>query len=154
MEFWGMMFCIVKVVGIVFGEIIFTAMLFATLIIWADGKIRGYVYMKFKQWRKLYDLNPEEWCTDCDNPYRSIYTNGYHKDIYVRFSFFGTACYMIWHSQVEKREKQARSNAKLQLLLRAAQTDIEKLYAQSERELAEAKARTEQVRSQLEKERN
>lgn len=52
----------------------------------------------------------------------------------------------------EKRKKQARSNAKLQLLLRAAQTDIEKLRAQSEQELAEAKARTEQVRSQLEKE--
>ena len=110
--------------------------------------------MKFKQWRKLYDLNPEKWCADDDNPYRCIYTDGHHKNIYVRFSFFGTACYMIWHFQAEKRKKQVRSNAKLQLLLRAAQTDIEKLRAQSERELAEAKARTEQVRSQLGKERN
>ena len=56
---------------------------------------------------------------------------------------------MKWQSQAEKRKKQVRSNAKLQLLLRAAQTDIEKLRAQSERELAEAKARTEQVRNQL-----
>ena len=145
MEFWRAMFCIVAVTGIVVGGIIVIVNLVAISFIWANGKDNGYVYMKFNQWRKLYDLNPEEWCADSDNPCRYIY----HKDIYVRFSFFGTACYMIWHSQAEKRKKQARSNEKLQLLLRAAQTDIEKLRAQSERELAEAKARTEQVRSQL-----
>ena len=148
MGFWHAMFCAVVVVGIVSGVIIIAAKLFYILFTWADGKDKGYVYMKFKQWRKLYDLNPEEWCADDDNPYRCIS----HKNIYVRFSFFGTARYMIWQSQVEKRKKQARSNAKLQLLLRAAQTDIEKLRAQSERELAEAKARTKQVRNQLGKE--
>ena len=147
MEFWRAMFCIVAVTGIVVGGIIVIVNLVAISFIWANGRDKGYVYMKFKQWRKLYDLNPEEWCADSDNPYRCIY-----HDIYVRFSFFGTARYMIWQSQAEKRKKQARSNAKLQLLLRAAQTDIEKLRAQSERELAEAKARTEQVRSQLGKE--
>lgn len=152
MEFWRAMFWLVVVGGIVSGVIIVAVNLLFILFTWANGKDNGYVYMKFKQWRKLYDLNPEKWCTDEDNPYRCIYTNGHHKDIYVRFSFFGTACYMIWHSQVEKRKKQVRSNAKLQLLLRAAQTDIEKLRAQSERELAEAKARTEQVQSQLGKE--
>ena len=149
MEFWREMFCIVAVTGIVIGGIIVTVNLLFILFTWTNGKDKGYVYMKFKQWRKLYDLNPEKWCADSDNPYRCIYTNGHHKDIYVRFSFFGTACYMIWQSQAEKRKKQVRSNAKLQLLLRAAQTDIEKLRAQSERELAEAKARTEQVRNQL-----
>ena len=149
MGFWRAMSCAVAVVGIVSGGIIVTAMLLFILFTWANGKDKGYVYMKFKQWRKLYDLNPEKWCADSDNPYRCIYTDGHHKNIYVRFSFFGTACYMIWQSQAEKRKKQVRSNAKLQLLLRAAQTDIEKLRAQSERELAEAEARTEQVRSQL-----
>ena len=152
MEFWRGMFWLVVVAGIVSGVIIVAVNLLAILFIWANGRDKGYVYMKFKQWRKLYDLNPKEWCTDDDNPYRCIYTDGHHKDIYVRFSFFGTACYMIWQSQAEKRKKQVRSNAKLQLLLRAAQTDIEKLRAQSERELAEAKARTEQVRNQLGKE--
>jgi len=152
MEFWREMFKVVAVVGIVSGVIIVAVNLLFILFTWACGRDKGYVYMKFKQWRKLYDLNPEKWCADSDNPYRCIYTDGHHKDIYVRFSFFGTACYMIWQSQAEKRKKQVRSNAKLQLLLRAAQTDIEKLRAQSERELAEAKARTEQVQSQLEKE--
>lgn len=145
MEFWREMFWLVVVVGIVSGVIIVAVNLLFILFTWTNGKDNGYVYMKFKQWRKLYDLNPKEWCADSDNPYRCIH----HKDIYVRFSFFGTACYMIWQSQAEKRKKQVRSNAKLQLLLRAAQTDIEKLRAQSERELAEAKARTEQVRNQL-----
>lgn len=148
MEFWRGMFWLVVVAGIVSGVIIVAVNLLSILFTWANGKDKGYVYMKFRQWRKLYDLNPEGWCVNSDNPYRCIY----HKDIYIRFSFFGTACYMIWQSQAEKRKKQARSNAKLQLLLRAAQIDIEKLYAQSERELAEAKARTEQVRSQLGKE--
>ena len=152
MEFWREMFRIVAVVGIVSGVIIVAVNLLFILFTWANGKDKGYVYMKFKQWRKLYDLNPEKWCADDDNPYRCIYTDGHHKDIYVRFSFFGTACYMIWQSQAEKRKKQVRSNAKLQLLLRAAQTDTEKLRAQSEREFAEAKARTEQVRNQLGKE--
>ena len=149
MEFWREMFKVVAVVGIVSGVIIVAVNLLFILFTWANGRDKGYVYMKFKQWRKLYDLNPEKWCADSDNPYRCIYTDGHHKDIYVRFSFFGTACYMIWQSRAEKRKKQVRSNAKLQLLLRAAQTDIEKLRAQSERELAEAKARTEQVRNQL-----
>lgn len=149
MEFWREIFWLVVVAGIVSGVIIVVVNLLSILFTWANGKDKGYVYMKFKQWRKLYDLNPEKWCTDEDNPYRCIYTDGHHKDIYVRFSFFGTACYMIWQSQAEKRKKQVRSNAKLQLLLRAAQTDIEKLRAQSERELAEAEARTEQVRNQL-----
>ena len=152
MGFWREMFWLVVVAGIVSGVIIVVVNLLFILFTWADGRDKGYVYMKFKQWRKLYDLNPEEWCADIDNPYRCIYIDGHHKDIYVRFSFFGTACYMIWQSRAEKRKKQARSNAKLQLLLRAAQTDIEKLRAQSERELAEAKARTEQVQSQLGKE--
>ena len=149
MEFWRAIFWVGGIAGIVFGVIIVAANLFYILFTWADGRDKDYVYMKFKQWRKLYDLNPEKWCADDDNPYRRIYTDGHHKNIYVRFSFFGTARYMIWQSQAEKRKKQARSNAKLQLLLRAAQTDIEKLRAQSERELAEAKARTEQVRNQL-----
>ena len=149
MGFWREMFWLVIVAGIVSGVIIVAVNLLFILFTWANGKDKGYVYMKFKQWRKLYDLNPEKWCTDEDNPYRCIYTDGHHKDIYVRFSFFGTARYMIWQSQAEKRKKQIRSNAKLQLLLRAAQTDIEKLRAQSERELAEEKARTEQVRNQL-----
>lgn len=145
MEFWGTIFYIVKVVGIVSGGIIFTGMLIVILITWADGREKNYVYMKFKQWRKLYDLNPERWCADSDNPYRCIYIDGYHKDIYVRFSFFGTVCYMIWQSQAKKRKKQARSNAELRLLLRAAQTDIEKLRAQSERELEEAKKQVEET---------
>ena len=149
MEFWRGMFWLVVVAGIVSGVIIVAVNLLFILFTWANGRDSDYVYMKFKQWRKLYDLNPEKWCADSDNPYRCIYTDGHHKDIYVRFSFFGTACYMIWPSRAEKRTKQVRSNAKLQLLLRAAQTDIEKLRAQSERELAEAKARTEQVRNQL-----
>ena len=125
MEFWREMFKVVAVVGIVSGVIIVAVNLLFILFTWANGKDKGYVYMKFKQWRKLYDLNPEGWCADDYNPYRCIYTDGHHKDIYVRFSFFGTARYMIWQSQAEKRKKQARSNAKLQLLLRAAQTDIE-----------------------------
>lgn len=145
MEFWREMFYTVAVVGIVSGGIIVAGMLLATLFTWADGKDKGDVYMKFKQWRKLYDLNPEGWCADDDNPYRRIYADEYHKDIYVRFSFFGTACYMIWQSQAEKRKKQVRSNAKLQLLLRAAQTDIEKLYAQADREMEEAKRQMEET---------
>ena len=152
MGFWRGIFLAAGITGIIFGEIISACKLSVILFTWAHGKDTGYVYMKFKQWRKLYDLNPEKWCADDDNPYRRIYTDGHHKNIYVRFSFFGTACYMIWQSQAEKRKKQARSNAKLQLLLREAQTDIEKLRAQSERELAEAEARTEQVRNQLERE--
>lgn len=130
MEFWRAMVWIAGIMGIIFGVIIVSVNLLAILFIWADGKDKGYVYMKFKQWRKLYDLNPDGWCTDSNNPYRCIYTDGHHKNIYVRFSFFGTARYMIWQSQAEKRKKQARSNAKLQLLLRAAQTDIEKLRAE------------------------
>lgn len=144
MEFWRAMFCIVAVTGIVVGGIIVIVNLVAISFIWANGKDNGYVYMKFNQWRKLYDLNPEEWWTDSDNPYRCIY-----HDIYVRFSFFGTARYMIWQSQAEKRKKKARSNAKLQLLLRAAQTDIERLKARADREMEEAKRRMEETKTRI-----
>lgn len=149
MGFWSAMFYAVAVIGIVSGGIIGAWKLLVTFFTWADGKDKGYVYMKFKQWRKLYDLNPKGWCADSDNPYRCIYTDGHHKDIYVRFSFFGTACYMIWQSQAEKRKKQARSNAKLQLLLRAAQTDIERLKAQADREMEEAKRQAEEAKTRI-----
>ena len=145
MEFWRAIFWVVGIAGIVFGVIIIAANLFYIFFTWADGRDNDYVYMKFKQWRKLYDLNPEKWCADSDNPYRCIH----HKDIYVRFSFFGTACYMIWQSQAEKRKKQARSNAKLQLLLREAQTDIERLKVQADREMEEAKRRVEETKTRI-----
>ena len=149
MEFWREMFKVVAVVGIVSGVIIVAVNLLFILFTWANGRDKGYVYMKFKQWRKLYDLNPVKWCTDSDNPYRCIYTDGHHKNIYVRFSFFGTACYMIWQSQAEKRKKQVRSNAKLQLLLRAAQTDIERLKTQADWEMEEAKRRVEETKTRI-----
>lgn len=145
MLFWRIMFVLVILTGISTALTYVIGALLAVLCTWKKGKNDNYVYMKFKQWRELYDLNPEKWYAGSDNPYRCIYTNGHHKDIYVRFSFFGTVCYMIWQSQAEKRKKQARSNAKLQLLLRAAQTDIEKLRAQSERELEEAKKQVEET---------
>ena len=149
MEFWRGMFWLVVVAGIVSGVAISAWKLLGILFTWANGRDKGYVYMKFKQWRKLYDLNPEKWCADDDNPYRCIYTDGHHKDIYVRFSFFGTACYMIWQSQAEKRKKQVRSNAKLQLLLRAAQTDIERLKTQADWEMEEAKRRVEETKTRI-----
>ena len=148
MGFWREMFWLVVVAGIVSGVIV-AVNLFYIFFTWADERDNDYVYMKFKQWRKLYDLNPEKWCADDDNPYRRIYTDGHNKNIYVRFSFFGTARYMIWQPQAEKRKKQVRSNAKLQLLLRAAQTDIEKLRAQSERELAEAQKQMEETKTRI-----
>lgn len=151
--FWRIMFVLVILAGFVTVLTYVIGVLLAVLYTWKKGKNNNCVYMKFKQWRELYDLNPEKWYADSDNPYRCIYTDGHYKDIYVRFSVFGTARYLIWQSRAEKRKKQVSNNEKLCLLLRAAQTDIEKLRAQSERELAEAKARTEQVRSQLEKER-
>ena len=149
MEFWRAIFWVVGIAGIVFGVIIVAANLFYIFFTWADGRDNDYVYMKFKQWRKLYDLNPQKWCADDDNPYRRIYTDGHHKNIYVRFSLFGTACYMIWQSQAEKCKKQARSNAELQLLLRAAQTDIERLKAQADWEMEEAKRRVEETKTRI-----
>lgn len=85
MGFWSAMFYAVKIVGIISGAIIIAAKIISILLTWADGKDKGYVCMKFRQWRKLYDLNPEEWHADSDNPYRCIYTDRCHKDIYVRF---------------------------------------------------------------------
>ena len=149
MEFWRAIFWVVGIVGIVFGVIIVAANLFYIFFTWADGRDNDYVYMKFKQWRKLYDLNPEKWCADDDNPYRRIYIDGHNKNIYVRFSFFGTARYMVWQSQAERRKKQVRSNAELQLLLRAAQTDIERLKAQADREIEAAKRQTEETKTRI-----
>lgn len=153
MLFWRIMFVLVMLAGIAVMATYVIGVLLAVLCTWKKGKNNSYVYMKFKQWRELYDLNPEKWYEDSGNPYRCIYTDGHHKDIYVRFSFFGTARYLIWQSRAEKRKKQVSNNEKLCLLLRAAQTDIEKLRAQSGQEMIEAKVRAERVRSQLEKER-
>ena len=138
--------------GVIVGIVVLitlTRLYVVLLTKWLSCKSFWTSRVKFKQWRKLYDLNPEKWCTDDDNPYRCIYTDGHHKDIYVRFSFFGTARYIIWQSQAEKRKKQVRSNAKLQLLLRAAQTDIERLKAQADREMEEAKRQTEETKARI-----
>ena len=85
MEFWRAMLWIAGIMGIIFSVIIVAWKLSVILFTWADGRDKDYVYMKFEQWQKLYDLNPEKWCADDDNPYRCIYTDGHYKNIYVRF---------------------------------------------------------------------
>lgn len=157
------LFCFIKWAVITIGGLIVVGNLGVALFAWSEGKDRNGVLMKFKQWRELYDLNPGEWNVKGTFPFRRIFTaptGGFegvtwgrpYKDIMVRFSFFDTFRFALWQSRVEKRKKQAFSNEQLRLLLRAAQSDIDKLRAQSEQELEEAKARTEQVRSQLGKE--
>ena len=50
MEFWRAMLWVAGIMGITFGVIFVAAKLLFILFTWADGRDKGYVYMKFKQW--------------------------------------------------------------------------------------------------------
>lgn len=116
--------------------------------------------VKFKVFRDLYNLNPSAWFCSCDRTYK-IGNDGdcFYSPTryYIKFGFLSWIRYKFWLSiesvknrakekekkRIEKanakRRKQQEENENLELLIRSVQEDIDRIRAESDREIAQAK---------------
>ena len=139
-------------VGIV-ALIILIGLYVILLIKWLSHKSYWTSRIKFKQWLDLYYLSPEKWRLE-DTPKRYIYVKGRGYDLggywaYVHFSFFDYLCYHLWKRGAERRENNSKRDKRLKDVLELAQSDIERLKAQADREMEEAKRRVEETKTRI-----
>lgn len=123
---------------------------------WLSHRSSWTSRMKFKQWLDLYYLSPKNWRLE-DTPNRYIYRSrrvyggdygsGYWA--YVHFSFLDYLRYQLWKRGAERRENNSKRDRRLKDVLELAQSDIERLKAQADREMEEAKRQTEETKARI-----
>ena len=129
-----------------------TSLCVVLLTKWLSCKSFWTSRIKFKQWLDLYYLNPEEWrLEDTPNRYiyrsRRTYESGYWA--YVHFSFFDYLRYQLWKRGAERRKNNSKRDKRLKDVLELAQSDIERLKAQADWEMEEAKRQTEETKTRI-----
>ena len=151
----GWIGCLGVIVGIVV-LITLTSLCVVLLTKWLSRKSFWTSRIKFEQWLDLYYLNPEEWrLEDTPNRYiyrsRRVYGSGYESGYwaYVNFSFFDYLRYQLWKRGAERRENNSKRDKRLKDVLKLAQSDIERLKAQADREMEEAKRRVEETKTRI-----
>lgn len=123
---------------------------------WLSRKSFWTSRIKFKQWLDLYYLSPKNWRLE-DTPSRYIYgaNKGYKCGYgdgywaYVHFSFFDYLRYQLWKRSTKRRENNSKRDRRLKDVLELAQSDIERLKAQADREMEEAKRQTEETKARI-----
>ena len=143
--------CLGVIVGIVV-LIALTGLYVSLFISWLSHKSSWTSRIKFEQWLDLYHLNPEEWHLE-DTPNRYIYGSrrSYRSSYwaYVHFSFFDYLRYQFWKRSAMRRENNSKRDKRLKDVLELAQSDIERLKAQADWEMEEAKRRVEETKTRI-----
>ena len=123
---------------------------------WLSCKSFWTSRIKFKQWLDLYYLSPKNWrLEDTPNRYiyrsRRVYGSGYGDGywVYIHFSFFDYLRYRLWKIGTKRRENNSKRDIRLKNVLELAQSDIERLKAQADREMEEAKRQTEETKARI-----
>ena len=147
--------CLGVAVGIV-ALITLTSLYVILLIKWLSHKSYWTSRIKFKQWLDLYYLSPKNWRLE-DTPsryiydarmvYKNYYGGGYWA--YVHFSFFDYLRYRLWKIGTKRRENNSERDKRLKDMLELAQSDIERLKAQADREMEEAKRQVEETKTRI-----
>ena len=115
---------------------------------WLSHKSSWTSRIKFEQWLDLYYLNPEEWRLE-DTPNRYIWNYRSSYWAYVHFSFLDYLRYQLWKRSAMRRENNSKRDKRLKDVLELAQSDIERLKAQADREMEEAKRRVEETKTRI-----
>ena len=147
--------CLGVIAGIVV-LITLTSLYVVLLTKWLSRKPFWTSRIKFKQWLDLYYLHPEEWRLE-DTPNRYIYRSRrvYGSDYgsgywaYVHFSFFDYFRYQLWKRSTKRRKNNSERDRRLKDVLELAQSDIERLKAQADWEMEEAKRRVEETKTRI-----
>lgn len=147
----GWIGCLGVIVGIVV-LITLTGLYVDFLVKWLSHKSSWTSRIKFEQWLDLYYLNPEKWHLE-DTPNRYIYsTRRSYKDgywAYIHFSFVDYLRYRLWKRGTKHRENNTKRDKRLKDVLKLAQSDIERLKAQADWEMEEAKRQTEETKARI-----
>ena len=75
------------------------------------------------------------------------YGSGYWA--YIHFSFVDYLRYRLWKIGTKRRENNTKRDKRLKDVLKVAQSDIERLKAQADREMEEAKRQTEEAKTRI-----
>ena len=145
--------------GVIVGIVVLitlTSLYVYLLTKWLSCKSFWTSRIKFKQWLDLYYLSPKNWRLE-DTPSRYIYgvSKGYKYSygdgywVYIHFSFFDYLRYRLWKIGTKRRENNSKRDIRLKDVLESAQSDIERLKAQSDREMEEAKRRVEETKTRI-----
>ena len=142
--------------GVAVGIVVLIALtgLYVSLFIsWLSHKSYWTSRIKFEQWLNLYYLNPEKWRLE-GTPNRYIYVKGGGYDwsgywAYVHVSFFDYLRYRLWKIGTKRRENNSNRDKRLKDVLKLAQSDIERLKAQADWEMEEAKRRVEETQTRI-----
>ena len=146
-------------IGVIVGIVVLitlTILYVYLLTKWLSCKSFWTSRIKFKQWLDLYYLSPKNWrLEDTPNRYiygaRMVYKNYYGDGYwaYVHFSFFDYLRYRLWKIGTKRRENNSKRDRRLKDVLELAQSDIERLKAQADREMEEAKRRAEETKIRI-----
>lgn len=107
-----------------------------------------YVKMKFSNWIDIFNLNPDRWrfselaLEDYDTRVIAVVYKNDTKRIFIYFDFLDWLHFRHWYkhtycSQVKFKQEQIKNKEEaktLEIILLNAQSDIDKLRAQSEKE--------------------
>lgn len=114
-------------------------MLIATVLIihiwfwlteWSLSIDKNNLYIKYKDFKKSYDINPKQWILLDDNVH-------FHKEEYVGFQFFtksaifqfypiGYYRYRFWSKNLDKREHKIAQRKAYQEVMSIIKSDIQK----------------------------
>ena len=133
-----------------------TSLYVVLLTKWLSPKSFWTSRIKFKQWLDLYYLSPKNWRLE-DTPNRYIYgvSKGYKCSygdgywVYIHFSFFDYLRYRLWKRSTKRRKNNSERDKRLKDVLELAQSDIERLKAQADWEMEEAKRQTEETKTRI-----
>ena len=92
------------------------------IVKYCDNK--PYPKIKFKDFKKFYELNPKRWW--CANDYVRCHVNGEEDcEIFV-FKFIDECKYRIWRRKCDKHKVNQKHNQSTQRMLDAVKEDITK----------------------------
>ena len=150
---WIDCLCVAVVIVVL---ITLTGLCVVLLTKWLSCKSFWTSRIRFKQWLDLYCLSSKNWCREdtasryiygASKGYKYSYGDGYW--VYIHFSFVDYLHYRLWKIGTKRRENNSKRDIRLKDVLESAQSDIERLKAQADREMEEAKRQVEETKTRI-----
>lgn len=97
-------------------------------VVWRCDK-RQYNKIKFKDFKKFYELNPKRWRCETSYVFCSIEDNFFEYEVFM-FNFIDECKYRLWRRSLNKINTNKKRAAATQRMLDAVKEDIAKAKAQ------------------------
>ena len=102
-------------------------MVLTVFVVWRCDK-RQYNKIKFKDFKKFYELNPKRWCCKTSYVLCSIKYDFSEYEVFM-FNFIDECKYRLWRRGCDKRNENKKHAEATQRMLDAVKEDIENAKA-------------------------